>query len=210
MSDLSAVSGLTPLQQRQRLGCLTASIMGDARAMLKSGKGETAIRRQRRVEKVTERLTGVETSRFVTYAMQRGIDWEESAKEALQLATGVLLGSPEFVLHRHIPWFGATPDSVTGDLLHEFKVPLPHNYVEYLEGGEIPAEHLDQLIAQQCVTGIRATVFAAYCPEMPERLRLFVREFRASDEQIEQCEADARQFLDEVEQMYQRLMQAAA
>jgi predicted phage-related endonuclease len=194
---------------KARLGSLTASRMEDARAMLKKG-GESEVRYKYKIELLTERLTGVAVDHYVSPAMQRGLALEDAAKEAYEIATGDVLGPAVFVKHPRIEWFGATPDSVTVQQLAEFKVPLPHTYVRWMleanfDPAWLPEEHIDQMIAQQCCTGIRRTVFVAYAPEMPEHLRLFIREFRASNEQIAACEADAVKFLREVEELHEQL-----
>jgi len=201
------MSGLTDFQIRERIGCLTASRMRDARAMLKKG-GESEARFGYKVELVTERLTGIATTHYVTAAMQRGIDLEDAAKEAYEIQTGDVLGPADFYPHPAIEFCGATPDSVTKHRLHEFKVPLPTTFVKWMIGGEIPQEHLDQLILQQACTKIYNTTFVAYCPEMPEPLRLFIRDFSATSEQIMHVEADARAFLFEVEALYNQLLTA--
>ncbi len=198
------MSGLTDFQIRQRIGCLTASRMRDARAMLKKG-GESESRFAYKVELVTERLTGLATTRYVNAAMERGSMLEDAAKEAYEVATGDVLGPPDFYPHPSIEFCGATPDSVTRDRLHEFKVPLPTTYVKWMIGNEIPPEHFDQMILQQACCKIFRTTFVAYCPEMPDGLQLFIREFSANAEQLTQCEHDARSFLDEVAALYHQL-----
>jgi hypothetical protein len=203
------MGGLTDLQIKQRIGCLTASRMKDARAMLKKG-GEAEARYAYKVELVTERLTGIAATHYVNVAMQRGIDLEDAAKEAYEIANGVILGPADLYQHPSIKWFAGTPDSVTAELLHEFKVPQPSTFVRWLLDDQVPPEHVDQLIAQQACTVIRHSIFVAFCPEMPENLRLFVREFRATDEQIATCEEDARRFLQEVEGMYKLLTAGVA
>ena len=193
-----------------RRGCLTGSRMADALAYLKNGK-EAEARRKYKIELVAERVSDHAVSRYVTPAMQRGLDLEPDAKDAYEIETGFLLGPAAWFEHPRLDYFGATTDgSIGDDGLAEFKVPLVHNYVEWRLAREIPADHLPQLLAQLAVTRRRYVDFVAFCPEAPPSKRLFIRRLEPTAEDIANLEAGAAAFLAEVDKMFRAFTEAAA
>jgi predicted phage-related endonuclease len=191
-----------------RHGCLTASRFRDAIDFLKNGK-ESESRRKYRSELVAERIAGYSVERYVTPAMQRGLELESHARDLYEERTGQILGPARLFAHPDIEHFMATPDATLGnDAVVEFKVPQVHTYVNWLEAGVIPPDHIPQLACQLIVTGRRKAIFCAYCPEMPEARRLFIREYEPSAEVLEEYTAAAIQFLDEVEDLFQRVTTA--
>lgn len=192
----------------ERRGRLTASRMNDACAYLKNGK-EAEARRKYKIELVGERMCDYAVSRYVTDAMRRGIDLEPEARSAYEVHSGNLCGPAALVHHAAIEWFSATPDGFIdpGGLL-EVKVPSVENYVGWLSDGVVPEQHVLQMTAQLSCTGRRYVDFVAYCPEMPPPKRLFVRRFEPDAEMIAHCEAAARQFLAEVEALFEAVSTA--
>jgi predicted phage-related endonuclease len=194
----------------ERRGRLTASRMNDALAFLKNGK-ESEARRKYKVELVAERMVDVAVDRYVSPAMQRGLDLEPDARAAYEAHSGNLCGPAALVHHPRIEWFSATPDAfVDADGLAEFKVPQVTTYVEWIAGGIIPEQHIAQLTVQLACTGRQWVDFAAYCPEMPPPRRLFVRRFAPTPAEIADCEAAASAFLAEVEAMFVAVTESPA
>jgi exodeoxyribonuclease (lambda-induced) len=115
------------------------------------------------------------------------------------------------VAHPTIEHAGSTPDGFIGaDGLVEFKVPMPVTYTRWRMAGEIPDEHVPQLLFQLACTRRQWVDFVAYCPEATdERLRLFIRRFEPKPEQIEEIEAKAVAFLVEVEAAFQHMTESA-
>ncbi len=191
-----------PSWLRERIGRLTASRMKDACSYLKSGK-ESSERRKYKIEIVGERMTDCVVGHYVTPAMQRGLDFEPDARSTYEILTGTFCEPAALVHHPTIEWFSGTPDGFVGtDGLAEFKVPLIGTYVEWVSAGIIPPEHVDQMTAQLAITRRAWVDFCAYCPELPAPRNLFVRRFTPTVEEIANCEAAARQFLQEVEALF--------
>jgi putative phage-type endonuclease len=193
-----------------RRGKLTASRMADAMARLKNGN-EAEARRKLRMELLAERLTGQQMPTYVSSAMQRGLDYEQQAREELEEALGLIAMPARLVEHPTIADFAATPDGFIGDdALLEIKVPLPATFVSYVLDGETPGDYIPQMTAQLACARRKKVYFAAYCPEAPKRSRLFVREFEPVNGMIEKVEREAAQFLDELRAQEIQLTQKAA
>ena len=192
---------------RERCGLLTASRMRDALDYLKSGK-ESAARRQYRIDLVAERAFDRTADHYVSPPMQRGLDYEPAAREKYEARTGCIVEPARFVHDPTIEFFGGTPDAfVDTDGLAEFKVPMPNTFVAWCLGGEIPEDHLPQLLAQLSVTGRKWVDFCAYSPEGD---KLFVRRLERDDEAIAHIEAAAKAFLAEVDAEFERYVGLAA
>jgi hypothetical protein len=163
------------------------------------------------MELVAERASDWSVSRYVTDAMQRGIDLQEPALTAYEAHAGVLCGPERLLAHPTLEHFLSTPDATVGaDGLVEVKVPSVTKYVRWRAEGKIPEEHIDQIIAQQAVARRKWTDFVAYCPEMPPPLHLFVVRYEVDLTHIEQADKDARWFLDLVETMFHQFVEGRA
>lgn len=188
-----------------RIGCLSASRFRDATDFLKNGK-ESEARRKYRSELVAERIAGYAVDHVVTKPMQRGLLLESEARNFYEEQSGHLLGPARLFVHPTIEFLCATPDSTLGhDAVVEFKVPLVHTFVNWVEVGEIPPDHVPQLDCQLLVTGRSKAIFAAYCPEMPEPRRLFIREYVPDADRRAAAEAAAIRFLEETEELFRRV-----
>ncbi len=200
----------SPQWLKERCGCLTASRMADATAFLKGGK-EAEARRKYKIELVAERMTDLMVSRFVTDAMQWGIEQEPYARARYEEITGNLVQPCGFAIHGDIPLFGASPDGLVGDDgLVEIKCPTTSTFVEWVSGGVVPAQHLPQMLAQLAVTGRKYVAFFAYDPRMKVReCRSFLRRFEPSEEDIVKTEEAAKQFLAETDALFFTTIQNA-
>lgn len=184
-----------------RLGYLSASKFKEATSFLKTG-ADTADRLNLKIEILTERLTRVRQESYVTKDMQRGIDLEPAALEQYKAIYDGPVSTTGFVKHASIDWLGCSPDGLAGDDgLVEIKVPKPTTYVSWCINNDIPEKHLPQLQCQLAVTQRNWVDFVAYCPEMPEPYRLFVRRLWRDDAAIRSAEQLAVRFLDEVREM---------
>lgn len=193
----------------QRCGCLTASRMADAMAMLKSGKPSES-RNKLMIELLAERMTGDAVPHFVNDAMRWGVEQEPYAKAAYEAASGNLLDACGFILHPSIEYFGASPDSLLDDdAVVEFKCPTSTTHVEWLLAGVMPDQHKPQVLAQLACTQRTRAVFVSFDPRMPIKRQLFIKEWTPDPAEIAAVEGAAREFLRELDAMFQQLAEAA-
>lgn len=187
-----------------RCGKLTASRMVDAIDFNQSGK-PSAKRTQLLKDLLAERVTGNSVRHFVTAAMQHGLDWEDTAKMEYEMASGTVIHACETIDHPHIEMFAATPDGLLGrEGVIECKCPTSSTYLEWIIEGVVPKSHKPQMTAQLACTGRKYAMFVAFDPNIKDKSkRLFVRKFEPSAEEIAKIEAQAKQFLDDLELMFQ-------
>ena len=116
-----------------------------------------------------------------------------------------------FYLHPTIENFGATPDrELDDDGLIEVKCPQSSTFVDWVIAGVVPEQHIPQMTAQLLCTGRKYCVFMAYDPRVrEEKKRLFIRKFVPTPGQLVAVETAAIQFLDELEMMFSRFVEAA-
>lgn len=188
----------------ERTGDLTASRVPAAMAKLKNG-ADSAERRALKVEVLAERLTGDIVPHHVTPAMQHGIDTEPAARAAYELERGVLVAECGYIKHPRIAHFGASPDGRIGMLGIEIKCPTTTKFLTWRLAGVVPDEHKPQMIAQCVCAGFEAVDFVAFDPRLPKPLQLFVVRFTPTQEERDAVETAAREFLAEVEQMFEQL-----
>lgn len=186
-----------------RCGKLTASRMADAMDFLKSGK-PSAARTKYMHDLLAERLVGSAVDHYVTPAMQWGIEQEPYAADAFEAATGEILLPAGLIDHPTIEWFAATPDRfLDRDAVVEIKAPTTQTFIAWKLAGVLPAEHKPQILAQLACTRRKRAVFVAFDPRLPERQRLFIRNYEPTAEEIAAVEEAARTFLAELEAMFQ-------
>src|SRR6056300_781415 len=182
-----------------RLGKVTASNLANVTATTRSG--ESAYRRNYRLQLVTERLTGQRTEVFINQAMQHGIDTEDEARDhyVFKHADVEEVG---FIDHPTIDMAGASPDGLVGDDgLIEIKCRQPHNHTETLISRQIPDNYKLQMFWQMaCYGGKRKWCdYVSYCPSFPDELKMVVIRLEWDDKQIKLLEDEVIKFLTEVE-----------
>jgi hypothetical protein len=189
-----------------RLGKLTASRLAEAIARTKTGYG--ASRANLMAELVAERLTGRPADRFISVAMQHGIDTESEALSAYEFYRDTAVEQVGFVQHPSIAESGASPDGqIVGPKtdgvrllgLVEFKCPNTATHIETLLGAPIKAEYVTQMQWQMACTGALWCDWVSYDPRMPEQLRLFVKRVERDDKTILLLDGEVRKFLGELE-----------
>lgn len=190
---------------KARIGRLTASKMADAMATLKKG-GESEARRKLKIALLAERLSDAATEHFVSDAMLWGIEHEAEAAAAYEQVSGELLTACGLAYHPTIEWFAASPDRLlNADGLVEVKCPTSLTHVAWLLAGVVPDQHKPQMLAQLACTRRRYVDFVSFDPRLPLRQRLFVRRFEPAADEISAVEEAARQFLAEVDAMFEQL-----
>jgi exodeoxyribonuclease (lambda-induced) len=195
----------SPQWVRARIGHLTASRMSDVLDFRKDGKPGAA-RLAYLKDLVAERLCDSAMDHYVSEPMQWGLDHEDEAKHIYSNITGQHIGTAEFILHRKIEFFGATPDGLIGDDgLVEIKCPTTRTFIDWRLADEVPAAHQPQMLAQIACTGRKWCDFMAYDPRIKFGSQYFVLRFEPTPEQIHEVEVAAIQFLREVDAMFERM-----
>lgn len=197
----------------RRAGRLTGSRMADAMTFKKDGS-PAACRSDYMRELLAERITGLSIRHYVTDAMQWGIDHEAEAAELYEVTTGNIIEKwpGMFFTHPDIEDFGASPDGLLyRDGVAEIKCPTTQKFLAWRMAGAVPDEHKPQMIAEVACSGRRWAEFIAYDPRVQDpRLRLFVRRYEPTVEEIAKVEAAAVQFLAELNQAWELLTTTAA
>jgi putative phage-type endonuclease len=188
----------SPAWHALRLGKITASRVADALSIIK--KGESAARRNYRIELLAEIFTGQRQDHFVTKEMQWGADQEPFAIAAYEIQQDLEITAAGFFTHDHIPDFGGSPDGlVGGEGMVEAKCPTTATHVAWLLAGVVPAEYEPQMLALMACTGRQWVDFISFDPRMPHGLRLFVVRFHRDEARIAQLEAGVTAFNEELE-----------
>lgn len=185
-----------------RLGKVTASRVADVLAKIKSG--ESASRRNYKIQLVSERLTGEKQETYINQAMQDGIDREFYARERYVQQHGEV-EEVGFVQHPTLE-AGASPDGLVGDDgLIEIKCPLGTTHTETLMTQEVPSKYIPQIQFQLLCTGRKWCDFISYNPMFPENLQLFVKRVDADPVYQKELEVEVGKFLDEVSDVINKL-----
>lgn len=168
----------SPSWHRARAGRVTGSC-ADKVLMGKSTAGRSGYVH----ELALERITGeCEEMAFVSRDMQHGIDTEPAAREALEVANGILVRTTGFIEHNERP-IGASLDGDVDDLeaIVEIKCPGKKTHIRYLAERILPKDYVPQVCHNLLVTGADRALFTSFDPRVPLGLQLFVVEVRASD-----------------------------
>jgi len=185
-----------------RLGKVTASRVADVLAKIKSG--ESASRRNYKIQLVSERLTGEKQETYINQAMQDGIDREQFARERYVQQFGEV-EEVGFVKHPTLE-AGASPDGMVGDDgIIEIKCPMGSTHTETLMTQDIPSKYIPQVQFQLLVTGRKWCDFVSYNPMFPEHLQVFVKRVEADPVYQKELESEVRKFLGEVDDVINKL-----
>ena len=122
-----------------REGRITASRMADVVTMLKRG-GKGAGYENYKLELVAERMTGSAAEHYVSPWMDRGTEYEPTARAAYEVAFDVMVDLVGFAIHPTMDFSGCSPDSlVDADGMIQIKVPKTENHIAYKRAGVVPA-----------------------------------------------------------------------
>ena len=186
-----------------RLGKVTASRVADVLAKIKSG--ESASRKNYKMELVVQRLTGKPQESFTNAAMEWGTEQEPFARMAYEAHTGTFVKEEGFVDHPTIEGFGCSPDGIVGEGLIEIKAPNTANHIETVLENKAPSKYIPQMQAQMACTGAKWCDFVSFDPRVPEDLQLFVVRVERDQEYIDAMEVEVKQFLSEVLDLFNQL-----
>ena len=185
-----------------RLGKVTASRVADVLAKIKSG--ESASRRNYKIQLVSERLTGEKQETYINQAMQDGIDREFYAREKYVQQFGEV-EEVGFVKHPTLE-AGASPDGMVGDDgIIEIKCPMGTTHTETLMTQEVPSKYIPQIQFQLRCTGRKWCDFVSYNPMFPEHLQVFVKRVEADEVYQMELDKEIEAFLLEVQTIIDRL-----
>jgi putative phage-type endonuclease len=185
-----------------RLGKVTASRVADVLAKIKSG--ESASRRNYKIQLVSERLTGEKQETYINQAMQDGIDREAFARNRYVQQFGEV-EEVGFIKHPTLE-AGASPDGMVGeDGILEIKCPMGSTHTETLMTQDVPSRYVPQIQFQLLVTGRKWCDFVSYNPMFPEHLQVFVKRVEADPVYQKELESEVKQFLSEVDNVINKL-----
>jgi putative phage-type endonuclease len=186
-----------------KLGKVSASRVADVLAKIKSG--ESASRKNYKMELVVQRLTGKAGESFTNAAMEWGTEQEPFARMAYEAHTGTFVKEEGFVDHPTIEGFGCSPDGIVGDGLIEIKCPNTATHIETVLENKAPSKYIPQMQCQMAVTGAKWCDFVSFDPRLPEDLQLFVVRVERDQEYIDSMEVEVKQFLSEVLDLFNQL-----
>ena len=186
-----------------RLGKVTASRVADVLAKIKSG--ESASRKNYKMELVVQRLTNKVGESFTNAAMEWGTEQEPFARMAYEAHTGTFVKEEGFVDHPTIEGFGCSPDGIVGEGLIEIKCPNTANHIETVLESKAPSKYIPQMQCQMACTGAKWCDFVSFDPRVPEDLQLFVVRVERDQEYIDSMEVEVKQFLSEVLDLFNQL-----
>jgi len=199
-----------------RLGKVTASRVADVLAKIKTG--ESASRKNYKMELVVQRLTGQPQESFTNAAMEWGTATEPQARMAYEAHTGLFVEEVGFIDHPTIEGFGCSPDGVVGETLHskhnsitpmtgliEIKCPNTATHIETVLENKAPSKYIPQMQCQMAVTGAKWCDFVSFDPRVPEDLQLLVVRVERDQEYIDSMEVEVKQFLGEVLDLFNQL-----
>jgi putative phage-type endonuclease len=194
---------MTEIEQRSeawfqaRLGKVTASAVADVLAKIKTGV--SASRGNCLIKLAIQRVTSQSEESYTNDAMQWGIDNEDQARVAYEIASGKFVDQVGFVDHEIIDGFGCSPDGlVDDDGLVEIKCPNSATHWEYFKTKEVPKKYFIQMQAQMSCTGRKWCDFVSFDPRMPERSQLLIIRVPRDNTFIDLMEAEVMEFLIEV------------
>lgn len=128
---------------------------------------------------VWESFMGLRDEIEINPAMQRGIDYEDEARDYL----GDSALKPECIEHDNYHYFHASLDGLGDGYFVEIKVPSQKNFPSYKN--KIPEHYYIQMQWQFLVSGLSKCTFLAYSPEGKTG---FVHQVERDEELIEELE----------------------
>ena len=198
-----------------RVAAITASnvwkVMAKPKRVKKAREGEPpepmkemAARSNYRKEKIREYLTGLSANRYVSSYMEDGLENEEMACGAYEVATGSELLHGGLYVHDSISRFMASPDRrIVGGGLVEAKyltgATTEANHIDLIEGAPIPEEYVLQCQAQLSCSGEQFVDFVSYDPDIKVReLKLFIKRIQRDEPLIYAIEQEVQLFLEQM------------
>jgi hypothetical protein len=191
----------SPEWYQARAGRATASCFAQ---LMAKGEGKTRAKYLRQV--LAERLTGKPVETYHNGHMDRGQEQEPFARMAYEDHTGAIVREVGFIPHPEL-MAGCSPDGlINSEGGAEIKSVIPTVHVETMMRGKYPPEHRAQIQGSLWLTKRQWWDFCSYCPDMPERLQLYVFRVERDEKYIETLAAEVCHFLQDVDEAYAALM----
>lgn len=195
---------------------VTSSNITDVLSRDKTGKGEGTTRRNYKARIVCEILTGKSMEGgYQSQAMTDGIEKEPAARIAYEALKGEFVTQVGIVVHEREDRYSCSPDGLIGEGgvyqgQIQIKCPIPAIHIGYLMAGVVPTEYQPQMQSEMACTGLPWSDFVSYCPDLPPPLQLFVVRLPRDEKRIKEIDAEVKVFLEEVDDLVERLRQKAA
>jgi len=184
-----------------RLGKVTSSRIGDIMSKGKSG-APSASRKNYMFQLLLERLTGEMAEHYVSAEMQRGIDKEQDAAEAYEIATYLIVEKCGFFESPSGLMEGSSPDRLVNDRgLIEIKNPNTATHIETIISGEIKKDYIYQMQHQMYCSERDWCDFVSYDDRCPANLRLFVKRVDRDKIMISEIMAEVKLFLSDLDEL---------
>jgi hypothetical protein len=206
----------SPEWHEMRKGCVTGSMVKNtcAKMAVQPKNGPTKYKQCREdymIDVVTTRLTGRMAERYVTKAMEDGIEREVLAISEYETRRRVMTEPIGIVFHPSIEWYASSPDFLLGtDIVGEAKCPTEATHLRYiLEARDakakgldyVPEEYLPQVKAHLSCTDRPLCHFVSYNPHFPTHLQLLVTEWRRDHQMVAEQDSEVVKFLTEAAQL---------
>ena len=190
-----------------RCGRVTGSRVADVIGTTKAGKWGAA-RAKYMEQLVAERLTGKPQDMRRIKSLDDRADMEPEAIACYEFYTGNKVAPVGFVPHPTIEMAGASPDGlVNDDGVIEVKNLDPATHAKLLRGDtSVMADYMPQMQFEIACTERKFCEFVAYCPTMPEELKMYHRRVERDREGIEGLETIILVFLGEVDAMVKEIL----
>jgi hypothetical protein len=195
--------------RQARVGCVTASRVGDIVKTISNGKAYSAKRLNYFNELVAERVTGKPQDWKEIRSLNDRADLEPDARDCYTFYTGNEVRLAGLIKHPTILNAAASPDGLvkkTGGV--EIKVLDSANHLKLFGDGpeSVIYDYLPQVHFNMACTGRKWWDFVGFNPHMPEELKIFIQRVSRDDAVIEQLETAVKEFLAEVDAKVSKLL----
>lgn len=197
----------TPEWYQARCGRATASRIVDIITRTRNGWGHA--RAKYLDQLVAERLCGRPQDMRRIKSLDDRADLEPEARAAYSFYTDNEIELVGFIPHPTIENAGASPDGlVNSDGMLEIKALDAANHHKLFAGDLSPLEdYLPQVHFGMACTERKWCDLVAYCPIMPEELKMFRQPIQRDDDLITRLESAVKEFLAEVDAKVAMLME---
>lgn len=183
-----------------RLGKVSASRVADVMAKIKSG--ESASRRNYKMELLCQRLTGKREEGFVSGPMMRGTELEPIARGTYEGETGMMVEEVGCIAHPIIENLIASPDGLVGDDgMTEYKCPNTATMIEFIQTELIPGNYQWQMTCQMSCAGREWCDFVMFDDRLPQQLQYRCVRYHLDKNKEAEMLKEVSLFLDELEKL---------